>query len=165
MIDETVERFWEEKEKEYKSVLLAVSTGAYLGGFPGLAGPVKGLIFIMENGVYFENFKTTAWLRGVFRDVFHVDDDFAKISLALKKKDIVDVFCFHGQKDKRRLSLRRRLGYFLGLTPRRLFIAYRYRRNDCTIAFACDEPPIALCAAFDGGRRAVPRLAAHGKNR
>lgn len=160
-----MEQFWKEKEKEYKSALLAVSSGAYCGGFPGLAGPIKGLIYVMENGVYFENFKNSDWLRGVFRDVFHVDEDFAKVNLALKKKDIIDVYCFRGQKDQRRLSVWRRLGYLIGLIPRRLLLDYRHKGESCTLVFACDEPPIVLCAAHHGGRRGASRVAAKKNKR
>jgi hypothetical protein len=165
MKDDSPEQFWREKEREHKSPFVIASAAEYLGGYPGLAGPLNGLLYVLRNGIYFENFKDTAWLRGVFRDVFHVDEDFAKVSLALKNKDIVDVSCFPGQKDKFRLTVKERLASLAGLIPRRLIVTYRHPRGACPIVFSCAQSPIRLCAAFYG---AHPKSAGHagkGKKR
>jgi hypothetical protein len=165
MKKDSLEQFWQEKEKQRKSKLILASSAQYLGGYPGLAGPINGLLYIMTDGVYFENFKNEDWWRGVLRDVFHVDEDFAKTDLALPKKDITEVYCFPGQKDKRRMSVWRRIGYLVGLTPRRIYVACRRGRGEMTLAFACDEPPLSLCAAFYGDRKRLSRLAAGRKKR
>ncbi len=164
MKKDSLDQFWREKEKQHKSALVIASSAQYLGGFPGLAGPINGLLYIMKNGIYFENFKHTDWLRGVFRDVFHVDEDFDKVDLAFPKSEIIDVFCFHGQKDKRRIDVWRRLAYLVGLTPRRLYVSCRRKKGDMTLAFACDELPSRLCAAYYG-KRSPSRIAGGRKKR
>jgi hypothetical protein len=151
-----LEHFWLEKEKEHKSSFLTATSAEYLGGYQRFKAPIRGLLYVMKNGIYFENFKEHEWWRGVVRDVFHIDDDFTKITMELKNKNIVDVSCFRGQKNKLFLTIGERLSLFLGKQPRRLFIDYREEGRIHELSFNCDQPPIALCAAYYRAREKKP---------
>ncbi|MBT3273891.1 MAG: hypothetical protein HN368_12105 [Spirochaetales bacterium] len=55
MLDNDIDGFWREREAEAQSRLVIPIMATYLEGYPGLEGPEAGLLYLMENGFYFEN--------------------------------------------------------------------------------------------------------------
>jgi hypothetical protein len=90
METKSISEFWLRKEKELQSRLLIRSLATYISGYPGLDLPVCGLLYLMENGFYFENFEK----RNMLFSVFQKNDSFKKVSLKVPIGSICGVNCF-----------------------------------------------------------------------
>ena len=139
-----IDNFWREKEKECHSTLVKASFARYITGYPMLQGPITGLLYIMKNGIYFENFEKDHWVDKVFR----VKIDFTPVLFCLENRYITEVSCYPGQKNKFRIPLRKRLSAVLGLLPQHLLVNYIIDGNPCIIRFACAESLLSLCTAY-----------------
>jgi hypothetical protein len=144
MDDRKIDSFWRDKEKENQSTLVTASAARYLVGYPAVPEPVTGLLYIMNNGIYFENFQNEHWIDKVFR----VKKAFTRVFFHLKNEHITDVSCFPGQKNKFSVPLRMRLALFLGLLPRHLVVEYCEDGPACCIRFECVKSTLSLCAAY-----------------
>jgi hypothetical protein len=67
MLDDDISEFWQEKEEEAQSRLVIPIFSNYLEGYPGLEGPETGLLYLMENGFYFENMEKKGQLDFITR--------------------------------------------------------------------------------------------------
>ena len=67
MLDNEADGFWREKEAEAQSRLIIPIMANYLEGYPGLEGPEAGLLYLMENGFYFENMEKNGQLDFLIR--------------------------------------------------------------------------------------------------
>ena len=85
-----VSEFWLKKEEELQSRLLLRCVATYLAGSPGLNGPIHGLLYLMENGFYFENFKK----RSMWGSMLQKSDSFKKVFLKIPIGSIREVHCF-----------------------------------------------------------------------
>ena len=66
MQSDDVREFWREKERETNSRFVTASFATYLKGYQGETGPVTGVLYLMENGFYFENFESHSALSFLF---------------------------------------------------------------------------------------------------
>jgi len=85
-----VSEFWLNKEEELRSRLLLRCVATYISGYPGLNGPIYGLLYLMENGFYFENFEK----RSMWGSMFQKRDLFKKVFLKMPIGSIREVHCF-----------------------------------------------------------------------
>ncbi|MBN1524000.1 MAG: hypothetical protein JW904_05940 [Spirochaetales bacterium] len=144
MNEQEIESFWREKEKKYQSTLVKASAAQYITGYPMVQGPINGLLYIMKNGIYFENFQQDHWLDKVFR----VKNNFTPVSFCLKNEYITDVSCYPGQKNKFRIQFGKRLALFFGLLPQHLTVGYKQGGETILIRFAPAENLLSLCSAY-----------------
>ncbi len=144
MKESEIQQFWREKEKEHQGQLVRASFARYLDGYPFFPEAANGLLYLMTNGVYFENFPKEHWLDKVTRR----KEDFTRMFLRLKSEQITDVSCFTGQKDKFNIPLGKRLASLFGVLPRLLLVGYHTDEGTGVVRFTCTESPFSLCAAF-----------------
>jgi hypothetical protein len=140
-----IEQFWQEKEKEYQSTLVIATPADYVNGWPDLTAPVNGLLYILRNGIYFENFPNENW----FGMRFRTNERFIKVKLQFKKEDIIGVSCFHRKKNKRPLTFPERLSLFFSPASRLFTITCMHSGCERNVIFSCLKKPLLLCDAYD----------------
>jgi hypothetical protein len=140
-----VEEFWEKKEKETGSRLLERSAANYKCGFAGLDNPVVGgLLYLMENGFYFENFQSTNFLVNTI-----LKQEFEKVSFHIPLEKITDVYDFFGNKEKVEETFLDKLKHFFSTKPKELNIEYLDDNNEKTvITFTSFIDPVIFCEAY-----------------
>lgn len=138
-----IEEFWREVENEHQSTLLIATPADYIGGCPADTVPVSGLLYILRNGIYFENFPGTAW----FGSLFKINTPFSKIKLQFKKENIIGVSCFGRQTTRR--SLIERLSLFFSTASRQFTVTYKNSGQEQDVTFRCVKNARDLCDAFN----------------
>lgn len=124
---------------------LVISGAArYLGGYREVPEVADGLLYIMKNGLYFENFPHDHWLNRLF----DVKAEFRRVFFHLKNEQIAEISCFPGQRNKIKASFGERLLFQLGLRPPLLTVDYRAGGEVRFIRFSCVQSPLPLCAAY-----------------
>ena len=140
-----VEKFWENREKETGSRLVARTAVNYVNGFEGLKKPVEGgLLYLMENGFYFENFQSTNFIVTTV-----LKKEFEKVSFHIPLADVIDVYDFFGNRKPVKVSLKYRIIHFFSTKPKQLNIEYTNSRNEKSkITFTTFLDPLLLCEEY-----------------
>lgn len=142
-----IAQFWQEKEKEHKSTFVIATAADYINGCPAVSMPVSGLLYIMHNGIYFENFPNENW----FNKLLPGQPHFIKIQLKFPRESITCVSCFHRQKNKQPLTFLQRISLFFSPATQHLIITYKQSEQEQNITFNCLEKPSVLCDAYNRG--------------
>jgi len=139
MKKEDINEFWRAKEKEAQSRLAIASFATYIEGYPGLRGPIHGLLYLMENGFYFENFEK----KDMWSTLFQKNRSFRKTYIKVPIKSISEVSVFgtniNGQKIVRKI--------FNIFRKKIRGIAIRFLSEDnrrLSISFECIENPMQI---------------------
>ena len=139
MKKQDINEFWRAKESEAQSRLVIASFATYIEGYPGLRGPIHGLLYLMENGFYFENFEK----KDMWSTLFQKNRSFRKTYIRIPIKCIGEVSLFginiNGQKIVRKIFniLRKKIR---GITIR--FLSENNQR--LSISFECIENPMQI---------------------
>ena len=95
MKTDDVSEFWLEKEQEAGSKLVIPTFAIYVQGLPDIVGPVSGLLYLMENGFYFENFEQqNIWSSLFQKSSLSKKSRFKKILLKIPTEAIKEVSHF-----------------------------------------------------------------------
>jgi hypothetical protein len=140
-----VEKFWQEKEKATKSRLITRTAANYKSGYPGLENPVEGgLLYLMENGFYFENFQSTNFLANVI-----FKQDFEKISFHIPLDKVADVYDYFGNKKPEKKTFIEKFKHLFSQKPRELNIEYTNDDNEkMKITFITFVDPVTFCEEY-----------------
>jgi hypothetical protein len=137
------ERFWREKEKEHGSALL-ISTPAELVSLePDSTNQVSGLLYIMQNGIYFETFNDSHFFGMPARP----DPNFKKVNLGFKREQIVGVSC--SDRFDTPLPLLERFLRLFFESPRHFTVTFIDSGHERSAIFNCLIKPHLLCDAYD----------------
>lgn len=136
-----IHNFWVKKEKEKNSKLVIATACEYLSGYKSIEGPVYGLLYLMKNGFYFENFEEKSFMK----DLFLGKEEFNKINFSISLKDIEQVKTGDGYGGKGELSFFKKVLKILGFSSNVLSIKIKNNR-DCL--FKCIESPFNICERY-----------------
>jgi hypothetical protein len=138
---ENIQEFWLKKENEKNSKLVITTACEYLRGYDELKGPIYGLLYLMENGFYFENFEEHNFMK----DLFLGNKGFEKINITIKLNEIDEVKTVNGHKRKKDLNFFSKIIYLFGFTTNILIIKMK---NGFECYFKCIESPLNICEKF-----------------
>ena len=145
MKKEDIIEFWSTKEKEAQSRLVIASFATYIEGYPGLRGPIHGLLYLMENGFYFENFEK----KDMWSTLFQKNPSFRKTYLKVPIKSISEVSVFGTYINGQRIV--RRIGNILRKKLRGITIRFLSEDNQrLSISFECIENPMQIYEKYSG---------------
>jgi hypothetical protein len=131
-----VSEFWLRKEEELRSRLLIRCVATYIAGYPELNGPVLGLLYLMENGFYFENFEK----RSMWVSMFQKNDSFKKVFLKMPIGSITEVYCFCQGLSEQGIA-RKFINIFRKKSEGIVIKAFLEDRQEILVSFECLENP------------------------
>jgi len=131
-----VSEFWLNKEEELRSRLLLRCVATYISGYPGLNGPIYGLLYLMENGFYFENFEK----RSMWGSMFQKRDLFKKVFLKMPIGSIREVHCFFQGPSGKGIA-RKIINIFRKKSEGIEIKAFLEDKQEITASFECLENP------------------------
>jgi len=142
---EKIKKFWNQKEDELKSKLIIVSAAEYKSGYNNITGSIHGLLYLIENGFYFENFESRNFMTElIFREKY-----FEKINIHLQIENIINVCDYKGNKEKQKLNIATKIMRFIFPPPRKLKITYKTELNStATVTFITLEEPLKICEEY-----------------
>lgn len=141
--------FWKKKEAELDSKLVVSSFATYLSGYPGFDKQMPGLFYLMEKGVYFENFDKRTWLDLLGGRLKMDLPEFEKKMLVIPMDSILQVTDLEGNRVKTKKSLLANIGLlFTPLSPglKICFSGQDGRENP--VCFETTEDPFQLIPYF-----------------
>lgn len=142
---EKIKIFWDEKEKETNSKLIIQTAVQYKQGYINLIGPVPGLLYLMANGFYFENFKSN----NLFNDIIFRNDEFEKINIHIPIKLVTNMYDFLGNKKRVENTFKKKIKNFIFPKPNELNIEYYNEKNESIVmTFVTIIDPIIICEEF-----------------
>ena len=131
-----VREFWLKKEEELQSRLLIRCVATYIAGYPGLGDPILGLLYLMENGLYFENFeKRSMWI-----SMFQKNDSFKKVSLKMPIGSISEVYCFCQGLSEQGIA-RKIISLFSKKSEGIVIKVFLEDKQEISVSFECLEDP------------------------
>ena len=143
--EQIVKEYWDKKEKENNSKLIARTAAHYIEGYRDLAGPVPGLLYLMENGFYFENFKNNNFMSNIIQR----NDDFEKINIHIPFTSITDVYDYFGNTKKEKTPFKKKLKYIFFSKPNELHIEYQNKNSEKNIIkFKTFIEPLLFCEEY-----------------
>ena len=139
-----VSEFWLKKEEELRSRLLLRCIATYISGYPGLNGPIHGLLYLMENGFYFENFEK----RSMWGSMLQKSDSFKKVFLKIPIGSIHDVHClFQGPSGKG--IARKIINLFRKKSEGIVIKAFLEDEQEIIVNFECLENPKKIQEGYE----------------
>lgn len=146
MKKDDVKEFWEEKEKEKNSKLIIATVADYISGYENIKTFTSGLLYFMENGLYFENFSNNNWFSALFAGANN--KEFKKVEFSIPKTSIIGVTDSEGKKNKKELNLKDKILRFLNFIPRFLIINYVDNNQKILLKFKSVEEPLNICEKY-----------------
>jgi len=131
-----ISEFWLKKEEELQSRLLLRCIATYISGYPGLNGPIYGLLYLMENGFYFENFEK----RSMWVSMLQKSDLFEKVFLKMPIGFIHELHCFFQGPSGQRIA-RKIINIFRKTSEGIVIKAFLEDKQEITVSFECLENP------------------------
>jgi len=131
-----VSEFWLRKEEELRSRLLLRCVATYIAGYPGLNGPIHGLLYLMENGFYFENFEK----RSMWGSMLQKGDSFKKVFLKMPIGSIREVHCFFQGSSGQGIA-RKIINIFRKTSEGIVIKAFLEDKQEIIVNFECLENP------------------------
>lgn len=146
MQDSETEEFWKEKELEKNSKYLISTTANYIQNFKDEGNKIFGLLYLMENGLYFENFEKISWIQqlgGGKRKKFE------KMELFIPLASIIDMKNMEGKKSRSQLKTTEKLMKILLSRFEGLIVSYNDDvGNQKDARFECFSDPLLLCEKY-----------------
>ena len=143
---EYIKEFWQQKEKETGSKLVIPSYADLFSGWEGIALPAPGLLYLMENGFYFENFENNNFMSNLLTK----KETFKKINIHIAAESILRVYDFSLSLKEKSKSIIAKIKDFLSPPPYILVIEYLNEKDEKTIVkFKTFIKPSEICEAYN----------------
>ena len=139
--NENIQEFWEKKEKEKNSKLVIATACEYIRGIKDIEGPIYGLLYLMENAFYFENFDDQNFMK----NIFFKKEEFRKINFNIVLSEIKDVKTYNGHRNKSDLKFLNKVLNFFGFITDILVIKIK---NNEEYLFKCIESPLNISEKY-----------------
>jgi len=142
-----IDNFWKQKEKETNSKLIIATVASYLKGYELHSSTITGLLYLMENGVYFENFEDSPNIMSFITK----KKEFEKVTFKIAAKDIISITDFYGLKSQNEMTFVNKLIKALGFRNRGLIIKYNTSISDEVIEvfFSCFVNPFNIIKKYN----------------